>query len=81
MPLKRDVIVENMLEDELNGNTETFTNINHDNDNVSAKSDQYKGENNHKPEYICVDNDRNLNIKCVGADFEVINVLSFPFEN
>lgn len=74
MPRQHDMIVENMLEDGLNGNANIYTNID-GSDNVGVdNSDQYKDENNHKPQYVYVDCDRNLNIRCVGADFEVINV-------
>lgn len=74
MSLHSDMVAETILEDGLNANADTDTiNTNNDND-VANNSDQCEGDNNDKPDYLYVDSDKNFNIRCVGADFEVINM-------
>lgn len=66
MSLQGDVIPENVFEDGLNANAET------NNDNGTNNSvDRCGGDKSDKPDYLNVDCDRNLNIRCVNADFEV----------
>lgn len=71
MSVHSDMFAENILEDGLNANADADTiNTNNDND-VTNNADQFEGHNNDKPDYLCVDSDKNFNIRCVGADFEV----------
>lgn len=69
MSIKNETIHENILEDGLNANADT---INDDNDDDGSVSDQ----KNDKLDYFDIDSDGNLNIRCVGTDFQVNN---FPY--
>lgn len=72
MSLQNNMIPENVLEDGLNTNADNNdTNINNDND-IANNVDQFEGDINDKPDYLDIDSDRNLNIRCITADFEVI---------
>lgn len=88
LSIRSDMISENMLEDGLNANSDTdtihsTTNIIHtinDSDIKHDNADRCEGDDNDKPDYMNIDCDRNLNIRCVSTDFEVINsVFAFLF--
>lgn len=82
------MIAENALEDELNANfnidtatdktaTTTITTITaidsvRDCDNTDDNADRYDDDDNDKPDYLNIGCDRNLNIRRVRTDFEVI---------
>lgn len=80
------MIPENAMEDELNANfnidnttneiaTTTTTAIDsvNDCDITDDYADRYDDDDNDKPDYLYIGCDRNLNIRCVRTDFEVIN--------
>lgn len=51
-----------------------INNINNDNGNGSDDNiDRCESDNSDKPDYLNVNCNRNLNIRCVNTDFEVIN--------
>lgn len=81
-PLTRtDMIAENIREDGLNANsdstniTSTHITIDDDSNIDDDNADRCEGDDNVKPDYMNIDCDRNLNIRCVSTDFEVINLV------
>lgn len=72
MSLQNNMIPENVLEDGLNANADNNDiNINNDND-IANNIDRCEGDKNDKPDYLDVNSDRNINIRCITEDFEVI---------
>lgn len=69
MSLKNETIHENVLEDGLNANADCLlTTVDDKNDDDATAADR----KNDKLDYLDVDSDGNLNIRCVGTDFQVI---------
>lgn len=77
MSFQNEPILEN-FEDGLNANAGTNTNIEKTDvvvgtSDIDSKSNSDATDKNDKLDYLNVDSDGNLNIQCVGNDFQVIN--------